>query len=98
MDSLGYRLKYLRKKKDLSQKEAAHLIGISAVNLSRYEGNKRIPDKNTLDKIAQFYEVSSSYLYFGNENNHLDFLQDITDEEALLLKDYLKRVREKKNN
>lgn len=98
MDSLGYRLRKLRDDKGLSQKEVAQLVGISAVNLSRYERDKRIPNKKTLHKIAEFYEVSPSYLYFGNEKEYLDFLYDITEEEALLLKDYLTKLREKKNS
>jgi len=97
MSTLGNRLKKLRSKAGLSQKRAAKLIGISAVNLSRYEGDKRTPDKDTLNNIAQFYQVNPSYLYFGNESNHLSFLQDISKEEAYLLKEYLKEIREKDN-
>lgn len=97
MTSLGIRLIKLRKSKNLNQKDAAKFIGISAVNLSRYEKEQRTPDMAMINKLADFYEVHPSYLLFGkNKIDHFDFLQDITEEEALLLKNYLAEIRDKK--
>lgn len=95
MGSLGDRLVKLRQEKNLNQKEAAKQIGITAVNLSRYEKNNRVPNKETLHKLAAFYHVSPSYIYFGEEKVNLDFLEDVTEKEARLLKEYLKEIREK---
>jgi|SRR5690625_1867144 len=95
MSTLGDRLIKLRQKKSLNQKEAAELIGITAVNLSRYEKNNRVPNKETLNKLAEFYHVSPSYIYFGEEKVDLDFLEDVTEKEAELLKKYLKEIRGK---
>lgn len=96
MTSLGARLVKLRQNKDMNQKEAAKMLGITAVNLSRYEKNNRIPNKETLNKLAEFYHVSPSYIYFGEDKVDLDFLEDITEEEAKLLKDYLEKIREER--
>lgn len=96
MSSLGDRLIQLRNSKNLKQNQAAELIGISSVNLSRYEQGKRKPNRETLYLLADFYDVHPSYLLFGEENNYLDFLSDITEEEAMKLKEYLEELRRNK--
>lgn len=93
MTSLGNRLVKLRKEMNLRQKDAAKLIGISNSNLSRYEKEERTPNKEMIIKLASFYKVSPSYLLFGENKAHLEFLQDITEEEAKLLKEYLEEIR-----
>lgn len=96
MSSIGERLIKLREQKNLKQKQVAKLIGISNTNLSRYEKNKRKPSKDTLVLLANFYNVHPSYILFGEETDHLNFLSDITEEEAILLKEYLKEIRKNK--
>jgi transcriptional regulator with XRE-family HTH domain len=62
MAVLGKRLKVAREKKRLSQIEAAKLLGISNGTLSGYERNYRDPDTQTLEKMANLFEVSTDYL------------------------------------
>ncbi|MDM5333401.1 helix-turn-helix transcriptional regulator [Ureibacillus composti] len=62
MDSLGNRIKYLREKNNISQIEFAKKIGVSNAVLSRYESGDRKPDYDTLDLIANYFEVSTDYL------------------------------------
>lgn len=95
LNDIGKRLVHLRKLENLGQKEAAKLIGISSVNLSRYEKGNRTPNPDMIKKLAKFYCVKPSYLAFGEEE-HLNFLSDITKEEAKMLKDYLIRIREER--
>ncbi|MBA4543434.1 MULTISPECIES: helix-turn-helix domain-containing protein [Thermoactinomyces] len=59
---LGTRLKALRNKAKLSQKDLAEKLGINRVTYSQYEVNRREPDIDTLQKIADFYEISLDYL------------------------------------
>ncbi len=75
---LGDRLKKLREEKGLSQIELARALNISNVMLSRYEKNKRSPDYETLNKLADYYGVSTDYL-LGRI--------DIRNHEALLASD-----------
>lgn len=96
LSDIGKRLVTLRKKHNLKQKEAAELIGISSVNLSRYENGKRTPDTEMVNKLASFYNVDPSYILFGKEKDAHEFLKDITDEEAELLKEYLAEIRKGK--
>lgn len=62
MNILGKRIKYLREKKNLSQKEVAKAIGITNVQLSRYESGDRKPDPETIALIADYFDVSTDYL------------------------------------
>lgn len=59
---LGKRLKELRQKFGLSQKELAAKIDISTVRYSQYETGKRSPDYETLLIFADFFEVSVDFL------------------------------------
>lgn len=62
LDSLGNRIKCLREKNSISQKEFAQKIGISNAVLSRYESDNRKPDYDTLQLIADSLDVSTDYL------------------------------------
>lgn len=62
MDSLGNRIKYLREKWNISQKDFAKKIGVSNTVLSRYESGDRKPDYDILQTIADYFEVSTDYL------------------------------------
>lgn len=58
----GNRLISLRDEKNLSREELADKLNITYSALSKYETNKRFPDKETLSKIADFFNVSVDYL------------------------------------
>ena len=59
---LGRKIINLRKKRGLSQKDAAAQLGISQALLSHYEKGIRECGLEFVVKLAQFYEVSSDYL------------------------------------
>lgn len=59
---IGERLRYLRERRKLSQKEAAKHLGISNIVLNRYEKNKRNPDLQMLTMLADFYCVPVDWL------------------------------------
>jgi HTH-type transcriptional regulator, competence development regulator len=62
MSILGKRLKYLREKFNYSQKKVAEAIGISNVQLSRYESGDRNPDPELIAAFADFYGVTADYI------------------------------------
>lgn len=88
--SVGERLKNIRELRDLSQKEAASLIGISSQALSNYERAQRDPDTDVLIKIATAYDVSVDYLLglikhpTRLSNKDMKFLDMINDESVQL--------------
>lgn len=71
MKKLGVRIKNLREKANINQKEFAKKIGVSNVVLSRYESGERNPDYETLLKIAQYFEVSTDELLGHSLDNSL---------------------------
>lgn len=90
MSILGKRLKFLREKYNYSQKRVADSIGISNVQLSRYESGDRNPDPELIAKFADFYEVTTDFLHgrTGNPNGRFEELNQLSkqtgeDEEFL---------------
>lgn len=63
---LGQRMKQLREQSQLSQKHLAEKLGMTNVQLSRYETGQRQPDPQTILRFADFFNVSVDSL-FGRE-------------------------------
>lgn len=64
---LPERLKTLRTRKKKTQSDFAKVIGVARTTYAMYEQGQREPDYETLQKIADFYEVSVDYL-LGRED------------------------------
>lgn len=62
MNTLGIRLKELRKKYGLTQKSLADILLIDNSSISKYENDKAIPENELLQRIADFFSVSVDYL------------------------------------
>nr|WP_025908623.1 helix-turn-helix transcriptional regulator [Priestia flexa] len=77
----GKRLATLRKEKGISQYEFADRIGFSRGQVANYEQGKREPDYETLQKIADFFNVSTDYLLGRTDNP--DLIEE-KNEESLL--------------
>ena len=58
MSDYNIRMRLLRERENLTQKEVAEKLGISPSAYNMYEKGKREPNIDTLQKIADFYEVS----------------------------------------
>ena len=56
------RLKELREKKGLSQKAFSAKLGVSQSTVGMWESQKREPNFETTEKIANFFGVSTDYL------------------------------------
>lgn len=65
------RLKSLRQSKKLAQDEFAKLVGLSRSAVGMYESGKRRPDYETLEKLADFFNVDMDYL-LGRRNVSTD--------------------------
>ncbi|MBO5060137.1 MAG: helix-turn-helix transcriptional regulator [Clostridia bacterium] len=62
------RLKYLRKKRHLSQTRLAMELNISQNTVSRYETGSHEPDIKALIRIADYFNVSIDYLLERTDN------------------------------
>lgn len=65
---LGKRIAELRKSKGISQYEMAKRLGFSRGKLANYEQGSRQPDYETLQHIADFFDVTTDYLLGRTEN------------------------------
>lgn len=76
------RLKYLRSTEALTQRDLANKLGITSGAVGMYESGKRFPDNSILNKIADYFHVSTDYL-LGRTDDPTpirDVDQDLHDE------------------
>lgn len=84
MASFKEMLKYLRSRENLSQSELADKLGVAKSTISMYEVGKREPDFETLEAIADLFNVDMNFLLGkdGSENDDHYYLNDETREIA----------------
>jgi len=62
MANFNNRLKFLRTSNELSQQALANKIGVSKSSINMYERGEREPGFETLERIADFFNVDIDYL------------------------------------
>jgi len=62
MDTIGQRIKTLRKKSKLTQEQFGSIFGIVKSTVSMYENDNSTPDTEMLKKLSKFFNVSIDYL------------------------------------
>lgn len=92
----GKRLRMLRKERKLTMKDFGKYFNLAESTISGYEGGSRKPDMDTINKFADYFDVTTDYLLGrsdnptytadeeANENRGFDALQEINR----LLKEY----------
>ena len=77
-------LKYLRNRDHLSQSELADKLGVAKSTISMYEVGKREPDFETLEAIADLFNVDMNFLLGkdGSENDDHYYLNEETRQIA----------------
>ncbi|MCL2846477.1 MAG: helix-turn-helix domain-containing protein [Firmicutes bacterium] len=63
MKIFGERLRELRTERKLSLREVGKIVGVSHAAIARYEQNETQPKFETVDKLANFFGVSTDYLF-----------------------------------
>lgn len=82
--TLGQRLKYLRKKERISQREFAKNAGISQGNLSDMENDKYLPSITTVISIIEYYGFAADWILFGIGPMQSINYNDISDNSSFL--------------
>ena len=59
---LSNRLKMLRTKQNLSQRQMAEILGLETSSYGKYENSKAQPPADKLQALAEFFDVSVDYL------------------------------------
>lgn len=73
------RIKSLRQSKELNQVQLAEKLGVKKQSISNWENDNIMPSVEMLEKIADFFHVSTDYL-LGRDGKPTDGVQtmDIT--------------------
>lgn len=72
---IGDRIKKLRVERHLTQGEFADLVGVKTATISRYE-HGRVPDEETLKKIANYLGTTVEWLLHGEEKSAASHLHE----------------------
>lgn len=95
--SLGYRLKKLREEKNWHLEKVASFLNVSIPTISNYERDYRKPDIDTINKLADIFDVSTDYLlgrtddrdvYVLTGDNVPEELRNVGIEEIGILKEF----------
>lgn len=103
MTYLGARIKYLRKQDGITQMQLATALKISKSTISMYENGQREPDFETLESLADYFNVDMRTFFPGGEAPSLvpsstreimDMLSDMTPEELALVAARIRKIKE----
>jgi transcriptional regulator with XRE-family HTH domain len=82
------RLRDAREKKGLTQRDLAHLCGITEFQISRYENEKSDTTATSLELMARHLDVSADYLLGLSDYPHGQFGEDLSPDHSRLLDAY----------
>ncbi|MEK3740028.1 helix-turn-helix transcriptional regulator [Paenibacillus sp. FSL R5-0636] len=68
----GNRLRKLRKNEDLTMKEFGAKFSLAESTISGYENESRKPDLDTVNKFADYFNVSADYLMGRTDRLNLE--------------------------
>jgi transcriptional regulator with XRE-family HTH domain len=97
METIGERIRRLRKEKDISQEQLGKMVNVGKTTISNYETNYSSPDTETLKKLAECFGVSVDYLLGRTDiRNPADEIADAVKEEPELA-DFWSMLRQRED-
>lgn len=94
MVNMGEKLKSLRTKKNLTQKQVADRIGLAISAVSSYESGSRYPSYDVLVRLAHIFHVSTDYLLGMTDKRNVD-VTGLSDDEIELVSQLVEMLRRK---
>ncbi|MHA4128158.1 helix-turn-helix domain-containing protein [Bacillus cereus] len=83
MKTFGNILRELRKEKKITQKDLALTLKLSESTIGMYERNERQPDYDTLNRIANYFRVTTDFLLGRTTNCQEHVPKDIIEDPEL---------------
>lgn len=86
MDTIGAKIKILRKERRLTQQELADKLDIKRATISNYEIDRRTPHLTELRRIAEFFGVGLDYFGVAQTDDVLDLIaraKKVFDNESI---------------
>ncbi len=94
MVDFGNKLKTLREKKGLSQKQLGLQLGLTKSTISAYENGLRKPSYDVLIVIADIFNVTTDYLLGVKSKGNTIDLSGLSDSQAATVKAVVDSMRE----
>lgn len=83
-NNIGYRISELRKQAGMSQFQLAKVLDIATSTLGMYETGKREPSLKVMNRIANYFNVTTDYLLGRPEKKDDDTkIADIEDDDVI---------------
>lgn len=79
--NIGERIKELRTAKKLTQSELAANVGLTYIQIGRYETQKSAPSSDVLQKLAQALDTTTDFLMMGSQDEVVS--AQLADKELL---------------
>lgn len=76
LETFGQRLRKLRNEKGMYGEELGKILNVTKVAISKWENDLRFPDKDTLIKIAEYFNVSLDYLLGKSDTRQIENIED----------------------
>jgi transcriptional regulator with XRE-family HTH domain len=93
-ETLGGRIKRLRKNKDKTQEQVAAALLLNRRAIGSYERNEREPSLDTIVLLARYFHVSTDYL-LGVARNRTINASGLTEKEYLVMKELVSIIADK---
>lgn len=93
MQYFGEKLKALRIKKGITQKNLADNLGLANATISAYEQNSKYPSVEVLIEICSFFNVSADYMLGLSESMELR-KTGLTDSQMRLLRNLIEELED----
>lgn len=84
MPSIGERIKDLRTKNQLTQKELSKITGISEISIRKYESGDRTPKIDAIEKLSTAFNVQIDYIIGRSDFKKFDSSIINSDFETLI--------------
>ncbi len=80
---IGEIIKKLRKEKNITQEQLGAAVGVSKMAISYFEKGRKAPGRETLEKIADFFNTTTDYLLGRSDDPELtEFESRVVTEEG----------------
>ena len=89
MDTIGDRIKELRKENKLTQQELGEKLGVHSNTISMYEKGNRKVSADMANKLSEIFNVSVDYITKGEDNKKSKDRYTSLDESLLNDEKYL---------
>lgn len=95
MVNFGEKIKNLRTKRNLTQKQLADMAGVAVSAISSYESGNRYPSYDVLISLSRIFHVSTDYL-LGLERTKTIDVSDLNEQEIMIISQMIDLLRDKK--